>query len=705
MIVQTISQKINISPLIISKSKLLKDFEETFNEAIFEITNFNDITIKNTFSILNEETNFNNFNEKELIEIANCCDFLSVDNVEKFYDTMYEKIKKIKFENTSIMSLIEKYPQKNWDWSMLSYDNNITLKFISEHIHFPWKFSSMTHREDLTIKFIRDHLHDNNYWNRIYDKKFCIETILENIDLNWDWNEIFKDKYISLINLEKIIHLKNLTHCPRSIFFNKYYDDNEEKTYKNWCDMWSYISSNRNLNMEFIEKYKNNIDYGTLSSNHDIVFSLIENNLLLQIDYVILSRNKNITLAFVKKYTINREAEPYQGYGYYRNNGDRIYKSDWDFDYISQYFTDIENIVNPEYSDLVNKLNWEKVSWNLNLTFEFIIKNLNLPWSWKHISSNRSISSENILSRQDLPWNWYSIVFKYKKKSDKVKFIDKFYHKITDWNFLKYPTIIFDEMYERCIDHVDFKYMHDPATMLGFSHYTRLSEKFVENHHELIMFKYISYENLSIQFIEKFIDKDWDFNRLSYNKNISLQFMRKYNNKPWKTTKIQIIQFYTDCPIDIFKTYDSIYEVSENDYGFNTNWEYISAFNKNINIKIVKDNKNLLWNYKSLQHNPKLIFKNISENLDLPWTWNTLGIKIYGIEHYMPISSKDIGQFMDKDWNYNEITSNLLKTDTINFLHNYYTNLGLNCNVTQKLLSLYDKKITYAHYYNNDDDD
>ena len=36
-----------------------------------------------------------------------------------------------------------------------------------------------------------------------------------------------------------------------------------------------------------------------------------------------------------------------------------------------------------------------------------------------------------------------------------------------------------------------------------------------------------------MEFIEKYPDKPWDWNSISYNPNITIEFIEKHSDKPW----------------------------------------------------------------------------------------------------------------------------------------------------------------------------
>ena len=49
---------------------------------------------------------------------------------------------------------IEKYPDKNWDWSMISNNPNITIEFINKHLDKDLNWNAISHNKNLTIEMV-----------------------------------------------------------------------------------------------------------------------------------------------------------------------------------------------------------------------------------------------------------------------------------------------------------------------------------------------------------------------------------------------------------------------------------------------------------------------------------------------------------------------------------------------------------------------
>ena len=69
-----------------------------------------------------------------------------------------------------------------------------------------------------------------------------------------------------------------------------------------------------------------------------------------------------------------------------------------------------------KYSD---KLNWERISRNPNISMDIIENNPDKPWDWHGISRNPNITMDIIEKYPDKHWNWHDIsrnLFNYEKE-------------------------------------------------------------------------------------------------------------------------------------------------------------------------------------------------------------------------------------------------------------------------------------------------
>ena len=80
-----------------------------------------------------------------------------------------------------------------------------------------------------------------------------------------------------------------------------------------------------------------------------------------------------------------------------------------------------------KYSD---KLDWNGISWNPNITMSFIEKYPDKPWDWNTISRNTNITISFLEKNFDKPWVWYCIS---RNQNITMEFIEKNLDKRWDW--------------------------------------------------------------------------------------------------------------------------------------------------------------------------------------------------------------------------------------------------------------------------------
>jgi hypothetical protein len=88
------------------------------------------------------------------------------------------------------MEMIEKYPDKLWNWSNLSSNQNITIEFIQKYSNKPWSRYAIGNKIDIS-----------------YNPNITMEFIEKYPDKPWDWDNISK----------------NLFTKEKELFYQKYY--------------------------------------------------------------------------------------------------------------------------------------------------------------------------------------------------------------------------------------------------------------------------------------------------------------------------------------------------------------------------------------------------------------------------------------------------------------------------------------------------
>ena len=140
--------------------------------------------------------------------------------------------KRISFKTT--MNAIEKYPNKPWDWKYISKNPNLTIELIKKFPDKNWDWKSMPFgifieifKEYKIPLEIIDEKCDKIYWNNISRyPHLTTKFIKKNIDKNWDWKRISGYNNITIEMIQEI---------------------------DKWD--WAFFSSNVNLTTEIFEKF------------------------------------------------------------------------------------------------------------------------------------------------------------------------------------------------------------------------------------------------------------------------------------------------------------------------------------------------------------------------------------------------------------------------------------------------------------------
>jgi len=290
--------------------------------------------------------------------------------------------------------LINKFPNKKWDWGQLSENPSIDMEFVEKYINKKWSYLYLSYNPNVNIEFVKKHIDEDWDWDVLsgnsgiklkdiennpefdwhfkimsFNPNLNIEFVKKHLDKEWNWEGISENSGIKLKDIENNPDLK-------------------------WN--WKGISRNQNVNIEFVKKHIDEAwDWDILSSNSGIKLKDIENNMDFSWDYNGLSYNKNLTFEFVKKYS--DKAWNWEGMIFHMKiTPDQIKENietpllhfDMEFFNYNPNITmeDIEN--NPELWELHKGLS------NPNLTADFVISHLDELKSsqgkklWKELGEN-----------------------------------------------------------------------------------------------------------------------------------------------------------------------------------------------------------------------------------------------------------------------------------------------------------------------------
>jgi len=241
------------------------------------------------------------------------------------------------------------------------------------------------------------------------------------------------------------------------------------------------------------------------------------------------------------------------------------------------------------------------------------------PWDWDELSKNPAITWEFIDEFIDKPW-----CFEYLSRHPDltINIIIKYHDKEWDWNDLSiHPAITID---------IIRKY------------------KFPWN--KLVIAKN---PNITFDIVLDSPDIIWDYQVLSCNTNITIENVRAYPNKPWNWNNLAQNKNIAISDIDFTKIthYCNISRIDNwttiIKHAHLWNWNYLSRY-----MPITADMlTHWHWNYATLSTNKSLTLDIVLANLDKPWNWKSLSINL-------PLTAADLRANMNLPWDWNLLARN-----------------------------------------------
>ena len=274
--------------------------------------------------------------------------------------------------------------------------------------------------------------------------------------------------------------------------------------------------------------------------------------------------------------------------------------------------------------------NWKVASRSPHLTLDFVLKHIDKGLDWKHISSCNFINNDFIDKYPDKSYCWKSLTV-----NDSIiiteDFVSKYCYKPLDWKFLSaHPSISIN-----FIDKLDLNVGGNLIKPNWFS--WEVSKR----------------KDITIQFITKYKDFNFNWNAIIKNENINIIDMIELLDKLKKTQ--WGFWYYMSLRDDITE------EVLEKYPYKRWNWWWISK-HKNITFEVVKRHPDWNWDWAYLPTNPNITLDMIKDNMDMPWNFKhiTSNLSNNMIDNWVNINrreliaSRRIHRFW-RDVNYNPI--------------------------------------------------
>ena len=94
------------------------------------------------------------------------------------------------------MEIINEYPDKDWDWGLISQHPNITIEDIHNNPEKHWCWWFISQNQNITMAIINKY--PNHPWNwsiLSVGDIITLEDIENNPDKPWDWNSISRNNF------------------------------------------------------------------------------------------------------------------------------------------------------------------------------------------------------------------------------------------------------------------------------------------------------------------------------------------------------------------------------------------------------------------------------------------------------------------------------------------------------------------------------
>ena len=117
--------------------------------------------------------------------------------------------------DNELSKLLEKYPNKPWDWYFISHNPNITIEMIEKYPENPWIWESISQNSNLTIEMIEKHPDKPWNWAWISFNEFSLHPHLKKNC----WRKISKERKSLMDELNHVFDMP--PNCSDILIFKK----------------------------------------------------------------------------------------------------------------------------------------------------------------------------------------------------------------------------------------------------------------------------------------------------------------------------------------------------------------------------------------------------------------------------------------------------------------------------------------------------
>lgn len=255
--------------------------------------------------------------------------------------------------------LILRYPDKNWDWTVLSESVAISSSFISQNIDLPWDLDSLV---------------SSFPWEEM------LPIVLKNPDKLWHWSWIsswaLSNEEIILLDTKLNFAILSLHADLDFIISNQHYQ---------WS--WSNVSDRLDVQLpRYVLEYPDlPWDYSALSKSPFLGTALIEARIDKPWNWDVLSLNVSINWNFIKKHL----------------------DKPWNWEKLSMSTITTWDIIS---KNLKWNWNWKVLTkYNTNLSWKIIIQNPQINWDFEALSKNNLGHRKKLKQYDDLTESIYNL--------------------------------------------------------------------------------------------------------------------------------------------------------------------------------------------------------------------------------------------------------------------------------------------------------
>ena len=392
----------------------------------------------------NNPDNLNVYNRKWNFTSLSCNPNITMKDVLDNPDTDTRKWDWISLSsnpNITLKDVIDN-PDKPWNWYRLSKNPNITMEDVKNNPDKPWVLYGLSKNPNITMEYVNNNpdnwdwynlscnpnitLNDfldnpDNPWDLFefsFNPSITIKDVLDNPFIHWDWKRLSKNSSITIEDIKdnpgkpwywSVLGQSNLKVNIIKKLLELFPD-------KPWD--WELLTTNPNIDYDYIKDHPEfPWEMDKLHLNPTIPFKLlVENNIIPENNDIIdaFGSSYNISLQDIKN---NPDIHWDWKYGIsYNPNVTKEFiienkNKDWDFlgvsrnknisiDFIIQYSRNELQFTEDELYDCL--------SYNPNINIEYVKENIYKPWDWSELSKNKGITIRDIIDNnsEDFKWDW-----------------------------------------------------------------------------------------------------------------------------------------------------------------------------------------------------------------------------------------------------------------------------------------------------------